>query len=34
MPNMDIQLRLEKEQDHHRVEEVTREAFWNVSQPG
>lgn len=31
---MDIQLRLEKEQDHYRVEEVTREAFWNVYQPG
>ncbi len=27
---MDIKLRLEEEKDYRRVEEVTREAFWNV----
>lgn len=27
---MNIQLRLEEERDYRRVEEVTREAFWNV----
>ena len=31
---MEIILRLEKEKDYRRVEEVTREAFWNVHVPG
>ncbi len=31
---MDIKLRLEEEKDYRRVEEVTREAFWNVYAPG
>lgn len=31
---MQIKLRLEEEKDYKRVEEVTREAFWNVYSPG
>ncbi len=31
---MNIVLRPERAEDHRRVEEVTREAFWNVYQPG
>ncbi len=31
---MEIILRPEKEKDYRRVEEVTREAFWNVYAPG
>ena len=31
---MEIRLRLEEEADYRIVEEVTREAFWNVHQPG
>ncbi len=31
---MGIGLRLEDKKDHRRVEEVTREAFWNVYAPG
>ena len=31
---MEIRLRLEEEKDYRRVEEVTREAFWNVFSPG
>ena len=31
---MDINLRLEEEKDHRFVEELTREAFWNVHVPG
>jgi len=31
---MEIELRLEEEKDHRIVEEVTREAFWNVHIPG
>lgn len=31
---MNIQLRLEEEKDHRLVEEVTREAFWNLFSPG
>ena len=31
---MEIKLRLEEEKDYRRVEEVTREAFWNVHVPG
>ncbi len=31
---MEIELRLEEEADYKRVEEVTREAFWNVYVPG
>lgn len=31
---MEIQLRLEEEKDYRNVEEVTREAFWNVFIPG
>ncbi len=31
---MDIALRKEIESDHKRVEEVTREAFWNLYVPG
>lgn len=32
--NLNIKLRLEIETDYRRVEEITREAFWNVYQPG
>lgn len=32
--DLNIKLRLEKETDYRLVEEVTREAFWNVYQPG
>jgi predicted N-acetyltransferase YhbS len=31
---MDIELRLEEEKDYRIVEELTREAFWNVHCPG
>ena len=31
---MDIQLRLERPEDHRAVEELTREAFWDHSEPG
>ena len=31
---MEIKLRLEEESDYRRVEELTREAFWNVYFPG
>ncbi len=31
---MEIKLRLEEEKDYRLVEEVTREAFWNVYSPG
>ena len=31
---MKVSLRLEEENDYRIVEEVTREAFWNVHQPG
>ena len=31
---MDIELRLEEEKDHDIVEELTRDAFWNVYVPG
>ena len=31
---MEIELRLEEEKDHRLVEELTREAFWNVHFPG
>ncbi|MDR0375650.1 MAG: N-acetyltransferase [Treponema sp.] len=31
---MEIQLRLEEEKDYKLVEELTREAFWNVHFPG
>lgn len=31
---MEIQLRLEKDKDHRIVEELTREAFWNIHFPG
>jgi predicted N-acetyltransferase YhbS len=31
---MDIELRLEEENDFEIVEEITREAFWNVHLPG
>lgn len=31
---MNITLRPEREEDRRRVEEVTREAFWNVYRPG
>jgi predicted N-acetyltransferase YhbS len=31
---MDIKLRLEEEKDYNIVENVTREAFWNVYRPG
>lgn len=31
---MDIKIRLEKESDYRKVEELTREAFWNLYVPG
>ena len=31
---MEITLRLEEEQDHQTVENLTREAFWNIHLPG
>jgi predicted N-acetyltransferase YhbS len=31
---MEIELRLEKEEDYRAVEEITREAFWNLHFPG
>lgn len=31
---MDIILRLEEEKDYRCVENLTREAFWNVYKPG
>ena len=33
MKNNDI-IRLEKSDDHREVENLTREAFWNVYRPG
>jgi predicted N-acetyltransferase YhbS len=33
-PNMEISLRLEEEKDYRIVEELTREAFWNLYIPG
>lgn len=32
--DLNIKFRLETASDHRRVEEITREAFWNVYQPG
>ena len=32
--NQDVIIRLETAQDHRSVEELTREAFWNVYKPG
>ena len=32
--NKNITIRLERESDHRTVENLTREAFWNVYQPG
>ena len=32
--NQDVIIRLETAQDHRAVEELTREAFWNVYKPG
>ena len=31
---MEITIRLEEEKDYRNVEEVTREAFWNLYRPG
>jgi len=31
---MDLKIRLETEKDYRPVEELTREAFWNVHVPG
>lgn len=31
---MDITLRLEEEKDYRAVENLTREAFWNLYRPG
>jgi len=31
---MNIKIRLERKEDHRRVEELTREAFWNLHVPG
>ena len=31
---MTITIRLEEERDYRRVEEITREAFWNLYLPG
>lgn len=31
---MNIEIRLEEESDHREVEELTREAFWNLYVPG
>jgi predicted N-acetyltransferase YhbS len=31
---MSIKIRLEKEKDHQEVENMTREAFWDLHQPG
>jgi putative acetyltransferase len=31
---MDITIRLEGPKDHRIVEELTREAFWNLHMPG
>ena len=31
---MDITIRLETENDHREVENITREAFWNLYNPG
>jgi predicted N-acetyltransferase YhbS len=31
---MNIKIRLEKEKDHQEVENMTREAFWDLHQPG
>ena len=32
--NKNITIRLEREEDHRTVENLTREAFWNVYRPG
>ncbi len=32
--SMEIKIRLENEQDYFKVEEITREAFWNLYVPG
>lgn len=32
--NLQIEIRLEEENDHRQVEELTREAFWNLYVPG
>jgi len=32
--SMEIKIRKETEQDYRKVEEITREAFWNVYNPG
>ena len=32
--NNDCIIRVERKQDHRAVEELTREAFWNVYRPG
>lgn len=34
MPNMNITIRNEKEKDYRAVEELAREAFWNLYVPG
>ena len=34
LKKMDIKIRLEQEEDHRIVEELTREAFWNLFHPG
>jgi len=31
---MNVNIRLETEDDYSRVEELTREAFWNLYAPG
>ena len=31
---MEIELRLEEEKDYKIVEELTKEAFWNIHAPG
>jgi predicted N-acetyltransferase YhbS len=31
---MNIKIRLENEKDHKEVENLTREAFWDLHQPG
>ena len=31
---MDIEIRLEREEEYRKVEELTREAFWNLYVPG
>ena len=34
MNKNDITIRLEREEDHREVENLVREAFWNVYRPG